>query len=119
MNGVIKNLDFRSQFFYESILPLGILLVLLQVLDAVLTFQGLTVLGVSGEGNPLLAGLMETYGVATVLASVKSIASLLILALCLVASKIRWVFFALKILSLLYVFAAILPWTYILLFIFK
>jgi len=47
---------------------------LVQALDGVLTYVGLTTLGPVMEGNPLLAGLMVGLGRGPALASVKLVA---------------------------------------------
>lgn len=81
-----------------------------QVLDGVLTYVGVSVFGVAAEGNPILAWLMTTYGEAFALAGAKIVA-----ALCGVALYILAVDRLLAALTLVYVGAAIIPWTLVLL----
>jgi arginine exporter protein ArgO len=82
---------------------------LAQILDGVLTYVGVSVFGVAAEGNPILAWLMTKYGEAFALASAKVVA-----ALCGVALYVLAVDRLLAALTLVYVGAAIIPWTLVL-----
>jgi hypothetical protein len=83
-----------------------------QALDGILTYLGVLTLGHGpmAEGNPLLAHLMGTIGVGTTLAIAKGLAAGCGALLHLVA-----VHRLVAGLTLLYVGAAIVPWTHILL----
>lgn len=83
-----------------------------QALDGVMTYLGVQTLGHGplAEGNPLLAHLMGTIGVGTTLALAKGLAAGCGALLHLVA-----VHRLVAGLTLLYLAAAILPWTHILL----
>lgn len=98
-----------------EILALGIILSLLQVADGVMTGIGVLHFGVKAEGNILLRTMMESYGVLGTLFSVKLLAIGIIIVLCQLASSVPWVRSALKAVISIYLFAAILPWSYILL----
>jgi len=50
--------------------------ILVQLLDWLATFQGLTLFGTSIEANPLLRSLMERYDIVLVLTSAKLFATL-------------------------------------------
>lgn len=82
---------------------------LTQVLDGVLTYTGVSALGVGAEGNPLLAWLMTSYGEVIALAGAKIVA-----AACGVALYILAVDRLLAILTLVYIGAALIPWTIVL-----
>jgi hypothetical protein len=77
-----------------------------QACDGVLTYVGLAAWGPQMEGNPLVAGLMGLVGAGPALAGVKLMASSLgcVLHLC-GAHKL------LALLTLIYLGAAVLPWT--------
>ena len=82
---------------------------LTQILDGILTYVGVSIFGVAAEGNPILAYLMSSYGEAIALAGAKLIA-----ALCGVALYVLAVDRLLAALTLVYVGAAIIPWTLVL-----
>lgn len=98
-----------------EIVALGIILSLLQVADGVMTAIGVLHFGVKAEGNILLRSMMESYGVVSTLFSVKLFAIGIVAILCQLASSVPWVRGALKAVISIYLFAAILPWSYILL----
>lgn len=78
---------------------------LTQILDGILTYTGVTVLGVAAEGNPILAALMASYGELIALAGAKLVA-----AACGVALYVLAVDRLLAVLTLVYIGAAIVPW---------
>ena len=98
----------------REVFALGIILALLQAMDALLTAVGISTFGVHAEGNQLLQGLMLQFGHIPVLALTKSIALLVIATLLLLSRHVKWIRTALWCVSFIYLFAAILPWTYIL-----
>ena len=93
---------------------LGVFLASLQVFDGVLTSMGLTQLGMHAEANPLLRFLMHHLGPTSALLVVKGTAVFVVLMLTILARKTRWIKDLIAALSCLYLFAAILPWLYIL-----
>ena len=82
---------------------------LTQILDGILTYVGVSIFGIAAEGNPILAYLMSSYGQAFALATAKLVAGLCGVALYLLA-----VDRLLAALTLVYVAAAIIPWTLVL-----
>jgi hypothetical protein len=86
-----------------------ILFLAMQGLDGIFTYVGLAVYGPAIEANPLLSWLMHAFGAGPALAGAKLTAAGLGIILHLVA-----VHRAVALLTLLYAFAAILPWTHIL-----
>ena len=83
---------------------------LAQALDGVLTYVGLTTLGPHMEGNPLVASLMLAFGMGAGLTGAKLIAAGLGIALHLTG-----VHRLVALLAAVYVAAAVLPWTALLL----
>ena len=82
---------------------------LTQILDGILTYAGISAFGVGAEGNPLLAWLMSSYGEVIALAGAKIVA-----ACCGVALYILAVDRLLAVLTLVYIGAALIPWTLVL-----
>ena len=82
---------------------------LTQILDGVFTYAGVSVFGVAAEGNPLLAWMMTSYGELIALAGAKMLA-----ACCGVALYLLAVDRLLAILTLVYIGAALVPWTLVL-----
>jgi len=99
----------------REILLLGAFLILLQVLDGVLTGIGVYHFGTDAEGNPLLHYLMHSLGYIPALAITKSVAIAIILVLCFLSTVVEWLTKALKVVILIYLGAAIVPWSVILL----
>jgi len=83
--------------------------ILTQILDGILTYVGVSVFGLTAEGNPVLAWMMASYGDAIALTGAKIVA-----ALCGVALYMLAVDRLLAALTLVYVGAAIVPWTLVL-----
>ena len=92
----------------------GFSLALLQALDGVLTSMGVSRFGTGAEGNPILRFLMEEFGQLPILGIVKTIAIFFVLALSIYARRLAWVRNAMGAISAIYLFTAIIPWTYIL-----
>ncbi len=95
---------------------LGFVLALFQVLDGVLTSIGISRYGTAFEGNPIIRVLMEEFGHVAALGVVKFLAVMIVVALTYFAGKLPWVKKAMGAVTCVYLFAAILPWTYILFF---
>lgn len=83
---------------------------LTQILDGILTYVGVSALGVGAEGNPILAWLMSSYGEVIALAGAKVVA-----ACCGVALYVLAVDRLLAVLTLVYIGGALVPWTLVLL----
>jgi Domain of unknown function (DUF5658) len=78
---------------------------LAQVLDGLLTYTAVSVLGVVEEGNLLLAAAMDLAGSGPALVAAKTIA-----AICGVLLYVRGWYGVLGLLTGLYMVAAITPW---------
>jgi len=89
-----------------------VLFLLAQAADGVMTYVGVTTLGVHLEANPLLASLMDLFGQATAVAAAKLVASGLGISLHLIG-----VHRVLAILTGVYLVAAVLPWAGLLLWV--
>jgi Domain of unknown function (DUF5658) len=93
---------------------LGMLLCLLQAVDGFLTSLGISRFGIAMEGNPLLRELMICFGHIPALSFVKIFAIVSIISLTYSARKLPWINNAMGAISCVYIFAAIVPWTYFL-----
>jgi uncharacterized membrane protein len=83
-----------------------------QAADGVMTYVGVTTLGVHIEANPLLASLMVMFGQGPAVAGAKLVAAGLGISLHLVG-----VHRILAILTGIYMVGAVLPWAGLLLFV--
>ncbi|RMG44535.1 MAG: hypothetical protein D6719_01665 [Candidatus Dadabacteria bacterium] len=95
----------------QEVATLGALLCLLQILDGILTGIGVFHFGTTIEGNALLRALMENWGYVNALVFVKSLAILIILSLCSLSRMVSWLPKAMKAVIVIYLAAAIIPWT--------
>src|SRR5688500_8745360 len=84
---------------------------LVQCYDGVFTYVGVTAFRLAIEANPIVAGLMASFGHGAGLLSAKVIAAFL--GICL---HLRQVHLAVAVLTGFYAAAAIAPWTVILFF---
>ena len=82
-----------------------VLFLLAQAADGVMTYVGVTTLGVHLEANPLLASLMNSFGQGPAVAAAKVVASGLGISLHLIG-----VHRVLAVLTGVYLVAAVLPW---------
>ena len=98
----------------RDFLFLGVFLASLQIFDAVFTSIGLSRFGLHAEGNPLLRRLMIEYGPDQALIMVKLFAIMVVVGLTVLAKKLSWVKDLIGVLSCVYLFAAIIPWLYLL-----
>ena len=98
----------------REVLILGLILCFLQVLDGILTGIGVATLGLAMEGNVLLRSIMESLGHTTGLVIVKSFAIVAVLTLTALCSIVPWLKSALRVMIGIYLVAAIIPWTAIL-----
>lgn len=92
---------------------LGTALAICQVMDGLLTYMGLTILGVHMEGNIFLRELMHAYGMALPLLCAKLLAIVFVISLALFAHKRRWVRPLILIMTAIYLLLAVLPWIYL------
>ena len=99
----------------KEMVMLSFILALLQVSDGVLTGLGMSIFGTGAEGNLLLRSLMEVMGYIPALIMAKSFAILIIAGLCYLSTVVSWLPRAMRCVIAIYVFAAVGPWTYILL----
>ena len=81
----------------------------IQVADGVMTAAGAAQYGTSIEANPLLVFLFGVVGTAATIVAVKLFA-----IVCATVLHLREKYSALAILTVVYLFAAILPWTFVL-----
>jgi hypothetical protein len=88
-----------------------VLFLLVQAADGVMTYVGVTTLGLRVEANPLLATLMAVFGRGAALTGAKVVASGLGITLHLIG-----VHRLLAALTAVYVVGAVLPWAGLLLF---
>jgi hypothetical protein len=91
-------------------------LIVCQGLDGFLTSVGIDKFGIAVEGNPFLRSLMLEFGHIPVLALLKTAAVVLVVIMILLASRLNWIRHAMLGVAGVYVFAAIVPWTYLLYF---
>jgi hypothetical protein len=89
-----------------------VVFLLAQAADGVMTYVGVTTLGVHLEANPLLAALMNAFGYGTAVAGAKLLASGLGISLHLFG-----VHRVLAVLTGVYLVAAVLPWAGLLLWV--
>lgn len=98
----------------SATMVLGALLVSLQLIDAYFTLCGISALGISAEGNPIIAILMVHTSPLIALIIAKFSAVALIIFLVLASSRVFWVQPSLYVLNTIYFLGAILPWYYLL-----
>ena len=97
-----------------QVLYVGLLLIALQTADGILTGIGINRFGIGVEGNPILRAMMHEFGHVPALASMKLLAIFIVLFLTILTKRLPWVKGAMGAVSCIYVFAAIIPWAYIL-----
>lgn len=99
----------------RELVTLGVILAILQILDGVLTGIGVSMLGTGMEGNFILRSMMESWGHMTALIVVKTFAIGVVASLTVLATIVPWLKQALRAMIVLYLVAAVIPWTAILL----
>ncbi len=92
---------------------LGATLLLCQLLDGLLTYIGLSLLGTHMEGNTFLKALIHAYGMLPALFAAKLGASIAVVALTWHAHNRRWIRPAIFLMILVYISLAVVPWTYL------
>ena len=105
----------RSSLASKSVLPLFILLTCIQILDGVLTISGIYTYGSSIEGNPLLQYFMQSVDAYSPIIFAKVLAIGIIWFLYSVHEQVSWLIPSLRLVGGVYILAALIPWTYILL----
>lgn len=95
---------------------LAAMMIVLQIADGILTGLGVSHFGTEAEGNPLLRLGMEYFGHIPTLIITKLIAVGVVLALLNLSRRVGWIQRALKVVIAVYLLAAVLPWSGILLF---
>ena len=105
---------FRGVACSREIVILGLVLALIQIADGILTGIGINQFGVSAEGNAFIRSMMEAWGYIPALVVIKTFALTVIGMLCMLASIVTWLRSAMKLVIALYLFAAIIPWSMIL-----
>jgi len=96
---------------------LSIFFGLLQIADGVLTYIGVTRLGISAEGNPLVGYFIRLLGPFQGLFFVKTIGIIVIFIIgvrCIRAEDRKWLHNFLVSMIGFYVTFAIIPWVYVL-----
>ena len=97
----------------KKALILGLILTACQVLDGILTYIGIYLMGAHMEGNAFLRQLFEVYGTAPSLLVVKILAIALITWLTLYSHNHKWIRAYILLIIIVYLWVAILPWVYI------
>ena len=97
----------------QTVLTLGAILIILQVLDGILTGIGMSFFGTSAEGNSFLRMLMEHMGYIPALVICKSAAIAVVAFIIAFSKQIGWIRHALTGMIGIYMCLAIIPWTYI------
>ena len=98
----------------RELIYFALFFVSLQIADGMLTSIGVARFGITGEGNPFLKNLMLKYGPDRALFMVKAAAIFIIAGLTALAKRAPFVKDIIGTLSCIYLFAAIVPWVYIL-----
>lgn len=121
--GIVRQLSHLFSRWFSSqksaippidLLLLGAALMAVQIWDAFLTARGVSRFGIAAEGNLLIRQLMLEFGCLNALIMAKSIAIVTIIALIFLADRVGWLPHALRIVVVIYVCAAIIPWSIIL-----
>lgn len=111
-----SDIDASHVLLRKDAVWLGALLIVCQGLDGFLTSIGIQRFGIAVEGNPFLRTLMVEFGHIPVLALLKTAAVALVVIMIILASRMQWIRHAMVGVAGIYVFAAIVPWTYLLYF---
>ena len=96
----------------RDVIALGFLLASLQVFDGFFTSYGVHIWGIQAEGNAVLRSLMHKLGADSALILVKSLTILLVVFLTILAKRQRVFKNVVGLLSCIYLFLAIIPWTF-------
>ena len=104
---------FGTLSFSKKAFLLGVLLALCQILDGLLTYIGLSLMGTHIEGNAFLKELMYAYGTAPVLFATKVISLVCVMLLTIPSHRRRWLRGVIGILCAVYLGLAVIPWMYL------
>ena len=99
----------------KKVAILGCALMTLQIMDGALTYLGLKLLGVQMEGNSVLRGVIQMYGIAPALFIAKGAALVGVGVLMSAAHRRKWVRPIIFALCAVYTTLAVVPWLVILL----
>lgn len=97
----------------KNAFQLGAFLALLQLLDAILTFVGISLFGPQMEGNPVIRALIFSVGCFPALFLIKFLALTCIAWFTLQAHSRYWIRPLIGLVSLIYLLLAIFPWTFL------
>lgn len=99
----------------QEIFLIGLILSLIQIVDGLLTLVGVKHFGSDIEGNPIVKNLIDSMGAVPALGLTKLFAIFVIIALCSLYRTVPWIGRALKSVMVVYLVAAIIPWSYLIL----
>ena len=111
---LVTRIESQSKAPSRTIIKLGAILILLQVLDGVLTGIGMNIHGTAAEGNIFLRMLMEQWGYIPAIVTVKTFAIGVVCVLCMLSSMVAWIKHAMRVIIGIYLLAAVIPWAMIL-----
>lgn len=103
------------QSFDSDIILLAMLLISVQVIDGFFTGIGVHLHGIAAEGNPILRSLMHSVGPVPTLIASKTATIGMTIFLAIMTKEIPWLKAALKWTLGFYLFAAVIPWSMIIL----
>ena len=95
----------------NAVISTEIGLVSCQFLDGVLTYMGLSIFGITMEGNVILRDLMQLLGLELSLFFVKSLAVVLTICLCRLSKTNQNITVVMLALIFMYLYFALIPWT--------
>jgi uncharacterized membrane protein len=93
---------------------LGMTLIVCQILDGILTYFGLRLLGFQAEGNGLLRNLIQMYGAVPALFVTKMVTLISVATLTIAAHRRKWIRPIIFSLCAVYITLAIVPWVLVL-----
>ena len=106
------NLDIQRPT--KGLLLIGAVLCALQIADGVLTAIGVGKFGIESEANLLIRDCIAEFGCVPTLAAFKTLSIALIILIVLLAQHRAWISHALKGLTCVYAFGAVIPWAFML-----
>ncbi len=98
----------------REMIVLSLVLISLQILDGVLTGMGMNFFGIHAEGNFILRNMMHLLGYIPALVLAKTAAILVVCSLCYLSTRVAWLPLAMRGIIVVYLCAAVIPWSYIL-----
>ena len=110
---VLMRVRSRSKILLISrkALLLGMALIICQLLDGILTYSGLRILGVEMEGNGVLRKMIHAYGMIPALCFAKMAALFSVVVVTIAAHRRKWIRPIIFALSAIYAMLALVPWT--------